>query len=457
MPTNKEIENEHRNKKIIADYEKALSKAPVNKTKFAEEHGTSLRTLNRVLDEVGLKQAKYTGETSAKKPVVVGSKTVKAKAEPKVKKPAKVAKKVVLVRLTPEPEVLEEVEVIVDDEGNKLATKVVEKVEVKIEDDQRIAKAKKYLENAKKVVQVAKAVTDSAEEFEKEADAEALEEVESQGTFALPYGQSENASEEVGETASQTKAVVTETEIKVASGAVNNEIISWNVDKTRFISVLLSDGNTLSVEKDHENYQEIIHNLAIGEYKDALNKMSIVHKLANLEFGNFVVSVTGITFNGKPIKNAIVDDLLLMFGRKEPMEHLLKFFENLMMTPSEHIYTHLWKLIKHAGVTITSEGNVECFKRVNADFTDCYTNKILNRVGDTVIMRRSEVNDDPNQTCSAGLHVCALQYLNTSGYGGGGVIVKVVVRPQDFVSIPSDYKFTKARTCRYKVVSVYKN
>jgi hypothetical protein len=425
MPTNKEIENEHRNKKIIADYEKALSKAPVNKTKFAEEHGTSLRTLNRVLDEVGLKQAKYAGETSTKKPVVVGSKTVKAKAEPKVKKPAKsldvstesvkqdvkpITEKVVEAALNPVPEEL-----------------------IKGE------------------------VARSAEAFEKEADAEALEEVESQGTFALPYGQSENASEEVGETASQTKAVVTETEVKVASGAVNNEIISWTVDKTRFISVLLSDGNTLSVEKDHKNYQEIIHNLAIGEYKDALNKMSIVHKLANLEFGNFVVSVTGITFNGKPIKNAIVDDLLLMFGRKEPMEHLLKFFENLMMTPSEHIYTHLWKLIKHAGVTITSEGNVECFKRVNSDFTDCYTNKILNRVGDTVIMRRSEVNDDPNQTCSAGLHVCALQYLDTSGYGGNGVIVKVVVRPQDFVSIPSDYKFTKARTCRYKVVSVYKN
>jgi len=378
MPTNKEIEKQQRNKKIIADYQHALSKAPVNKTKFAEEHGTSLRTLNRILDEAGLKNAKFLGEIPKK-----------------ASKPVKTAK-VVEAALDPVPEEL---------------TKAPPELNTPETQD----------------------ATDSTEPNE--------------------------APEEEGETVSETKISGTIFEVETPITDVSNEILSWTVDKTRFISVLLSDGNTLSVEKDHENYTEIIHNLDIGEHKDALSLMSVVHKIANLEFGNFVVSTTGITFNGNLINNAIVDDLLVMFERKEPMEHLLKFFENLMMTPSEHIYTHLWKLIKHAGVTITPEGNVECFKRVNSDFTDCFTSKILNRVGDTVVMRRSEVDDNPYQTCSAGLHVCALKYLDRSGYGGsnkGNQIVKVVVRPQDFVSIPSDYQFTKARTCRYKVVSVYK-
>lgn len=399
MPTNKEIETEHRNKKLIADYKHALSKAPVNKTKFAEEHGTSLRTLNRVLDSVGLKQAKFEGEAPASK-----SKTIK-----KAAKKAKI--KVVDVPATPaSPEEFEGFPTVNSDE---------------LPDD---------------------------EQLENELNQEFVEPTPDEVTVT-----SSVANEELPETASETKAVITEIDGEVSADTVNNEIISWTVDKTRFISVMLSSGETLSVEKDHQHYDEIIHNLAIGDYKDALSKMSIKHKIANLTFGNFVVNANGILFNGKPVQNDIVPDLVDMFARKEPIEHLLKFYENLMMTPSEHIYTHLWKLIKHAGVTITPEGNVECFKKVKSDWTDCYTGKIYNRIGDTVTMRRTDVVDDPNKTCEAGLHVCALQYLNSSGYGGsnGTRIVKVVVRPQDFVSIPSDYQFTKARTCRYKVVSQY--
>lgn len=368
MPTNKEIEAQQRNKKLIADYRHAISIAPVNKTKFAEEHGTSLRTLNRVLETVGLKQAKFEGETAPKKP----------------------AQKVAKARLTPEPVVYE----------TQDATNSIE-----------------------------------------------------------PNEPTAKAPEELPETVAETKAIITETTVDVAADKfLSNDIISWTVDKTRFISVLLDNGETLSVEKDHPSYNEIIHNLAIGEYKGALGHMSIKHKIANLTYGNFFVNANGITFNGKPIKNDIAPDIVDMFARKEPIEHLLRFFENLLMSPSEHIYTHLWKLIKHAGVTITPEGNVECFKRIKSDFTDCFSGRIYNRIGDTVTMRRSEVVDDPKETCSAGLHVCALKYLGDSGYGGTKEtqIVKVVVRPQDFVSIPADYQFTKARTCRYKVVSIYK-
>lgn len=59
MPSRKEIESAYRDKKLIADYEHAISLNPVNKSKFATEHGTSLRTLNRALDSVGLKQTKF--------------------------------------------------------------------------------------------------------------------------------------------------------------------------------------------------------------------------------------------------------------------------------------------------------------------------------------------------------------------------------------------------------------
>jgi len=356
MKTTKELEIEIRNKKMIAEYEKRLLKAPVNKTKFAEEFDTSLRTLNRVLDDVGLKQAKH---------VPASTKT----------------------KLTPEPEVVETANV----EKQKVQSNITVETEVE------------------------------------------TRELSNSDTEMTP-----------------TKEPVKTTGVVVEAA----QIISWTVDKKRFISVLLDDGETISVQHSHENYDEIIHHLAVADYDAALEKMSLKHKMKSLCLGGFVVSEHVLIFNGSVVKNDIVEDVVDMFNRDEPIEHMLRFYENLMMTPSHHIFTHLWKLIKHAGVTITPEGNVECYKRVNLDFTDCYSGKIPNNIGDTVTMRRSEVNADYKQTCSHGLHVCAKQYLQSSGYGSSGIIVKVVVRPQDFVAIPPDYQFTKARTCSYKVIGL---
>jgi len=240
-----------------------------------------------------------------------------------------------------------------------------------------------------------------------------------------------------------------------------NQIISWTVTKDKFISVLLSSGEPLSVEASHPDYDEIIHNLAIGKYEEALNKMSVKHMLESVKVGGFEVTENALLFNGLRVENELVTDILSMFRREEPIGHMLKFFENLMKNPSTHMYKHLWRLISKAGVTITDEGNVECFKIVDENFMDIRTGKIPNRIGDSVTMLRSQVDADFTVTCSSGLHVCARQYIDNSGYGNHkghkNIIVKVVVTPQDFVAIPPDYEFTKARTCGYKVVSVVKD
>ena len=67
-------------------------------------------------------------------------------------------------------------------------------------------------------------------------------------------------------------------------------------------------------------------------------------------------------------------------------------------------------------------------------------------------MLRSSVVEDPDQTCSRGLHVSAPSYLSSYGADTRIRVIKCIVRPQDFVSIPSDYDHTKVRVCSYKVV-----
>jgi hypothetical protein len=63
-------------------------------------------------------------------------------------------------------------------------------------------------------------------------------------------------------------------------------------------------------------------------------------------------------------------------------------------------------------------------------------------------MKRNMVDDDPESTCSRGLHFCSQNYL---GFYGRGRTMIVKVNPRDVVSIPVDYKNAKGRACRYEI------
>ncbi|MNR59585.1 hypothetical protein D3C85_1808710 [compost metagenome] len=72
-------------------------------------------------------------------------------------------------------------------------------------------------------------------------------------------------------------------------------------------------------------------------------------------------------------------------------------------------------------------------------------------------MPRHMVNDDSDQLCSAGLHLCSKSYL--PHFGGERVMV-CAVDPADVVSIPKDYYsmdgekvLAKMRCCKYEVVA----
>jgi hypothetical protein len=75
-----------------------------------------------------------------------------------------------------------------------------------------------------------------------------------------------------------------------------------------------------------------------------------------------------------------------------------------------------------------------------------------NSVGNIVEVPRSQVDDNPNNTCSHGLHVATMSYASTFG-SGDDKILDVEVSPSDVVAVPTDYDGTKMRVCRFKVVA----
>jgi hypothetical protein len=98
---------------------------------------------------------------------------------------------------------------------------------------------------------------------------------------------------------------------------------------------------------------------------------------------------------------------------------------------------------------------VIAYKIVTDDYRDIYTKTFDNSIGQTVSVSRNEVDEDPDRTCSYGLHVCGTKYLphyGTATGGGSDRVMVVKVHPKDFVAIPRDYNCSKARVCEYRVV-----
>jgi hypothetical protein len=149
------------------------------------------------------------------------------------------------------------------------------------------------------------------------------------------------------------------------------------------------------------------------------------------------------------------DMILDHMEERIPLEHLVNFAKNLSKNPSYRSVQQLFTFIEKNDITITPEGNFIAYKGVSKSFMDCYTGEIDNSVGATVEMPRNQVNEDPDQTCSHGLHAAEFDYAHQY-YGGhsNGHTVFVEINPADVVAVPRDYNNAKMRVCKYKVLGL---
>lgn len=163
-----------------------------------------------------------------------------------------------------------------------------------------------------------------------------------------------------------------------------------------------------------------------------------------------------IYIDGEPIYGSLCRQIQSMHDEGLPLDPMVNFVRKMRENPSYRIRNQLWCFIeacqKEGGFTIAEDGDIMAYKVVSSNFKDKHSGKFDNSIGAVVEMPRNEVDDDPNNTCSSGLHFCAYSYVKSfSGLGDRLVLVKI--NPADVVSIPNDYGNAKARCCRYKVIS----
>lgn len=160
-----------------------------------------------------------------------------------------------------------------------------------------------------------------------------------------------------------------------------------------------------------------------------------------------------VCYEGAEVYGALTNKLLNMLDRGFDVKPWMLFLENLMSNPSYRSRQCLFEFLDHFNAPITPEGKFIAFKRVGPNWKDLHTGSIDNSIGTVVAMDRTKVDDDPQHTCSSGLHVCADEYLKGYSTGPGNRTLVVEVDPADVVAVPYDYNFSKMRVCKYKVLA----
>ena len=204
-----------------------------------------------------------------------------------------------------------------------------------------------------------------------------------------------------------------------------------------------------TISKTHITYQKVVDAIKAGDWQTVEDTIDPKKVVINFGQGNVAIQGEKLFWKGTEMHGAIVNRMVQMLQDGFSVEPLVLFMENLMANPSFRAVNELYGFLERNNLPITPDGHFLAYKKVRDDYKDVYSGTFDNSVGLVVSMERNQVNDDKNQTCSAGLHFCSEGYL--ANFGGQRVMI-LKINPRDVVSIPTDYNNTKGRCCQYEVI-----
>jgi hypothetical protein len=226
--------------------------------------------------------------------------------------------------------------------------------------------------------------------------------------------------------------------------------------KNDSVTIVLPEGPKL-IRKGQSNFLPLVEAIKEEDW-DKVIKLCNVEEVVkqNLKGTNIEIVGNQILLNGDPLSGYLVNKILAAVNQGFPVQHLLKFLQNLQMNPSMRARDELYAFLETEDLPVTEDGCFLAYKAVRSNFLDKHSGTIDNSVGRVVSLPRSAVDDDQSRGCSKGLHAGSLSYVK--GFGSeacGDVFLIVKINPMDVVCIPSE-DVRKLRCCKYEVVTIMK-
>lgn len=163
------------------------------------------------------------------------------------------------------------------------------------------------------------------------------------------------------------------------------------------------------------------------------------------------VTAGTVYYKGEAVGGVLAERMLKMLEEGFDLMPMANFLANLMQNPAKRVVDHLYAFLEEGKSPLTEDGCFLAYKAVREDYFDIHSGTFDNSIGAVVTMPRNRVDEDPDRTCSSGLHVCSYDYLPHFSHANGHVMI-CKVNPADVVAIPRDYNNTKMRVCRYEVI-----
>lgn len=228
----------------------------------------------------------------------------------------------------------------------------------------------------------------------------------------------------------------------------------------------LIDGELYTATDEHPFFVQIVEAVVDGTATpDTFNGEAGVLDYLQLADG-VEVRDSVLYYDDEQMHDALAQKIIKMLKANEEPTALVNFLVWLKQNPSRNSRDQLFGWLEQSGFEITDTGYIIGYKSVYSALPDQYhsvsrgtawvngekqTGQIYQRIGDVVTMPRSDVTDNPAESCSYGLHV------GTRGYAesfSGDTVLLVYVNPKDVVSVPND-DATKMRVCEYTVGKVF--
>jgi len=242
------------------------------------------------------------------------------------------------------------------------------------------------------------------------------------------------------------------------------------------------NGKSFTANRDHPNYPAIVDQLKQGVTDIfAFTNLFNIAKTIEIKSGGRVKITNGVvTYDGQAVHNTLTSRMLEMIQQGFDVTAMIDFMENLFQNPSFRCVNSVYDFLEANNSPITPDGFVLLFKKVRGDYYDIHSRTVLNKLasvmteaekaqfpkvmgngvtvaienGVTVVsVARNMVDENIDQTCSYGLHVCAEHYLPSfSSNGRDDRVLVCKVNPRDIVANPRDYRNAKLRVCRYEII-----
>jgi hypothetical protein len=231
-----------------------------------------------------------------------------------------------------------------------------------------------------------------------------------------------------------------------------SQVLSYHISDLSI--AFFAKGRPYNVPSDHPSFYEIKGRL-LNQVLDAeplIELADIKVALQNADKGKLLQFVGDmLCYGDTPLNGVWVEKLMAFRAEGLDFEPVFKGLQSLLENPTPDARERFPIFAERNKFGFFADGRVGAYKAVGSDFFDLHSHTFDNSPGKVVEMPRDAVDDDPNQTCSRGLHLGALDYVRHY-QPEAGKIVFCAFWPKDVVAVPTDYDGTKMRVCRYEVL-----